>query len=287
MFLMLRKFRYSLEAIPLLLGMLLFRLLPLDTASAFGGWLGRLFGPLTRAHRVARTNMTRALPEMSERERQQALNAMWDNLGRTVGEYPHLARAEMPRRITVEGRENLEGIHKGAVFISGHFANWEIAPLTAALCGMPLAIVYRKPNNPMADWITRSIRSHYSLSMHKKGRDAAREVLEALRDDQRVSMHVDQKMSDGEPVMFFGYEAMTTTAATRLAIKLQLPLLAARVVRTDGAYFHVTLLPPVVYPMDASARYAMEEIHRLFEGWIRQLPSQWFWVHNRWNFINK
>jgi KDO2-lipid IV(A) lauroyltransferase len=76
---------------------------------------------------------------------------------------------------------------------------------------------------------------------------------------------------------------MTATAVTSIAIKQQVPLLAARVVRTDGAHFHVTVLPPILYDESADAKAAMADINKLFESWIREHPAQWFWVHNRWS----
>jgi len=284
---MLRKARYMLEAFILLLGLALLRLLPLDAASAFGGMLGRAFGPLSRAHRTAEKNLTKALPELDANQRQRILRDMWDNLGRVVGEYPHLSRGMMERRVTVEGREHIDKVKlsgKGSLFVSGHFANWEIAPLTASHCGLPLVLIYRAANNPVSDWVIRYIRSRYNLSMHKKGAEGARQAVKALKQHQAVGMLVDQKMNDGSPVPFFGYDAMTAMAIAQLAIKYQVPVLAAHVVRTDGAHFHVTVEPPAIYGPSADPREVMTELHRLFEQWIRAHPAQWFWVHNRWGF---
>jgi KDO2-lipid IV(A) lauroyltransferase len=283
---MLRKIRYSIEAVIILLGLLMFRLLPLDMASAFGGVLGQVFGPFFRAHRTAQINIAMALPELTDRQRSRILSEMWNNLGRVIGEYPHLSRPMLAQRITMEGREHVEVVKasgKGSLFISGHFANWEIAPLTASLGGLPLVLIYRAANNPVADRIIRYIRSRYNLSMHNKGREGATEALRALKENLAVGMLVDQKMNDGSPVPFFGRDAMTATAVASIAIKQQVPLLAARVVRTDGAHFHVTIMPPVMFDPKADAKEAMADINKLFEGWIREKPAQWFWVHNRWN----
>ena len=61
-----------------------FRLLPLDTASALGGWIGRTFGPRLTLSRRARRNLESALPDMTAPERDQVIRQMWDNLGRTA-----------------------------------------------------------------------------------------------------------------------------------------------------------------------------------------------------------
>ncbi len=282
---MLRKIRYALEGILICFAVLFFRLLPLDFASALAGVLARVVGPFSRAHRTARSNLEQAMPEQSESQRRRTLSDMWDNLGRVIGEYPHLTRPIMAKRITVEGREHLERIlqsGKAAIFVSGHFANWEIIPLTAALCGLPMVVIYREANNPVAEWLIRKIRASYTRSMHGKGRAGAMASIKALKEGHAVAMLIDQKQGDGSPVPFFGRTAMTPTAPVQLAIKFEVPVLAARVVRTDGVHFHVSLEPEIHYGAADTPLEGMTQLNNLFERWIREYPAQWFWVHRRW-----
>lgn len=279
------QIRYVLEALFLAVGLLFFRLLPLDMASEIGGLLARILGPLSRAHTTATRNLEAALPELNERQRKKILRDMWDNIGRVIGEYPHLTRDTMRRRIMFEGIEHLQEVMfsgKGAIFVSGHFANWEIAPLTAALNKVPLVLIYRAANNPASEWVIRAIRGKFCRALYGKGSEGARNMLKDLKAGYPVGMLVDQKMNDGKPIPFFGRDAMTATAATSLAIRMQVPLLLARVVRTDGAYFHVSLEAPINYSRNTDPAQAMLELHKQFEEWIREYPSQWFWVHNRW-----
>jgi KDO2-lipid IV(A) lauroyltransferase len=284
---MLRKIRYTAEVIGLVVGLVFFRILPLDVASALGGLLGRIFGPFSRAHLTARRNLEHALPEIDDAKRSVILRDMWDNLGRVVAEYPHLSRPIMRKRITIEGGEYLEHFKQSkeaAIYISGHFANWEIVPLAAAIRGFPMVLIYRAANNPVADRIIRYLRAGHSISMHNKGLHGARQALKALKEGVPVAMLVDQKMNDGSPVPFFGRDAMTATAVAQMAIKLQVPLFLARVVRTDGAHFHVTLHEPLKCDPGADPIDVMAGINAQFERWIREHPAQWFWVHNRWNW---
>ncbi len=282
---MLRGVRYFIESILLVAGFAIFRLLPLDAASAIAGFIARLVGPLSGAHETARRNLEMAMPEMNGQERSQILDRMWDNIGRVIGEYPHLSRRKMASRITLEGIEYLEEIRyseKAVMVVSGHFANWEIGPLAAALYGMPMVLIYRAANNPFSDWVISRIRSHYNRAMYKKGREGAHQAIKALKEGYPVGMLIDQKMNDGKPLQFFGRTAMTATAATTLAIKHQVPLMAARVVRTDGVHFQVTVERPFLYDKATDPETAMQELNNLFEKWIRKNPEQWFWVHRRW-----
>jgi len=86
------KLRYGAEAAIFFAFMALFRVLGLDKASRLGGWIGRNIFPLLPPDRVARANLAAAFPEKSEDERNEIRGIMWDNLGRVVGEYPHLGR---------------------------------------------------------------------------------------------------------------------------------------------------------------------------------------------------
>lgn len=280
-----RVIRYGIEAGLLLSLMLLFRLLPLDAASSLGGVLARIIGPFLRAHRVADANLRRVFPQYSERERSRVLSAMWDNLGRVAGEYPHLSLKVMRKRITVEGGEYLEQVrdtHTSMMFVSGHFANWEMAPLVGVMYQLPLVFIYRAANNPYAEAVIQWMRRDYRHLMYGKGRESVQHLLRALQRKQCTAMLVDQKLSEGVDVPFFGYPAKTTPSAAKLAHKFHTPMIALRIVRTDGAHFHVTVTPPMECDPDPVVQ--MTRIHQLFESWIREKPEQWFWVHNRWNW---
>ena len=78
---------------------------------------------------------------------------MWDNLGRTVGELPHLAHIMDPQsgRVQIQGEEHIQGLASdniGGIFFSAHLANWELAALATAQKGLPIHLFYRPPNNP-------------------------------------------------------------------------------------------------------------------------------------------
>ena len=68
----------------------LFKLLPLDCASAVGGGLAGRIGPFLGVSRLARRNIRRAFPELSETEIADLIGGMRSNLGRVAAEYPHL-----------------------------------------------------------------------------------------------------------------------------------------------------------------------------------------------------
>lgn len=267
----------------------LFRALPIDTASALGGKALRALGPHLKRHEVARRQLLVAFPEMPTEEQERTLREMWENLGRTLGEFAHVPRKAMMERIEVRGREHLEGLRalgKPMMFISGHFANWEIGPRIAAGLGMELLSVYRPANNPLTEILLRKMRGSFHAGMSGKGAGGAAQVIRAIKEGRNVGMLVDQKMNEGIPIPFFGRPAMTAPALAQLALKYGLPVLPGRVTRLRGAHFRVTILPPIYFTQSGDkehdVRQAMTQINALLESWVRETPGQWLWLHRRW-----
>jgi KDO2-lipid IV(A) lauroyltransferase len=284
---------YPVEAVVIHALYHLVALLPVDWASAFGGWLGRSLGPHLPFSRRAQVNLRRALPELSDSRHREILRGMWDNLGRVMAEHPHLDRLwddPVQRRIEVVGVEHLphpvEGQPRPHLMFSGHLANWELLPIGASRHGLTLTSIYRKPNNPLIQELMTAGRRAGRGRLVPKGRDGARAIVAALAEGGTVAMLVDQKMNDGISIPFFGRMAMTAPAVAQLALKFRCPLLPTRTERLAGTRFRLTILPPLTVPdtgnREADIRTLMTTINALLESWIRERPDQWLWLHKRW-----
>jgi Kdo2-lipid IVA lauroyltransferase/acyltransferase len=268
-----------------------FAVLPLDCASAVGGWLGRLIGPRLGISKRARCNIERALPELSESEIADVIRGVWDNLGRVAAEYPHLRKIrifEPGGRVETCGLEHVDravAAGRRMIIFSGHIANWEIALLAAVQYGISVAQIYRAANNPLVDRMITRFRGDAG-ELIPKGAAAARRAIATLRRGAHLTILADQKMNDGIPVPFFGRPAMTAPALAALALRFDCDVLPARVERLDGAYFRLTVFPPLPLPRTddshADAAALMAQVNAILERWIRDRPEQWFWVHRRW-----
>jgi KDO2-lipid IV(A) lauroyltransferase len=261
--------------------------LSVDGASAVGGWLGRTIGPLTGAHGKADHNLQRALPEYVADARADILKRVWDNFGRTMTEYAVIHRLE--DRIEVEGHERLAALAregKPALLFSGHIANWEVIFNALRTRTKPITIVYRKANNPLVDGIIADIRRKGVAGMAPKGASGARIILGALQKGEHVIMLVDQKLSSGVDVPFFGRPAATAPAIATFALRMQVPVFPIRVERLGGAHFKVTVEAPWTFESsddaDTDVRAALTRINARLEDWIRARPDQWLWMHRRW-----
>jgi KDO2-lipid IV(A) lauroyltransferase len=290
---LLRMARYSAEAAPFFATIGLFRLFPLDAASALGGWLGRTILYRTHLSRRARDNLSAALPEMAASAREDVIRRMWDNLGRTISEYAHLSKLSMKGdhpRIEVTGLEYVEqavATGMGIIFISAHFANWEVLPLAAAQYGLEGGGVYRPVNNPFVDrWMVRQRRANGALELIAKGANGTRRIFTLLRAGKAIFMLVDQKTNEGVAAPFFGRDAMTTPAPAALALKLGAVLLPVSNERLKGAHFRMTVHPAITYETsDDHARDVLAlttRINEEIEAIVRRNSSQWLWIHRRW-----
>ena len=215
---------------------------------------------------------------------------MWDNLGRTAAEYPHLPA------ICAEGSGRIEVVNGGAVaalahdgrpgiIFGGHFANWEVGPYTLRrLLGVPLTSVYRAPNNPWVEPVLNRLRR--APDRIAKGSEGGRHLMRLLKGGGHVGILVDQKLNDGIAVPFFGRDAMTAPAVARFGLRFDCPLLPVNAERLGGARFRVTVGAPIELSStgdtERDVHGTMRRINDMLEGWVRQRPEQWLWVHNRW-----
>jgi len=287
---MIRRIVQGLEAGLVRLFILLFRLMPLPMASAMGGAIARTLGPLLPVHRVGMRNLALAIPELPAQERRRILRGMWDNLGRVAAEFPHLPGTALTGRTEYHGREHLPPADKPVLYFSGHLGNWELSYTIAYDVGRPLALVYRAANNPVADAFICRMRASHCTDMLPKGHRGAAKMARALKQGLSLAMLVDQKMNDGIPVPFFGRPAMTAPAIAQFALRYDMPIYPARVVRKPGCRFEAIVYPPLVIERsgddEKDALAVMTKINALLESWIREHPEQWFWVHKRWPAVS-
>lgn len=268
-----------------------FKALPVERASAVGGAIARAIGPRLGASRIARRNLAHAFPAMTRNDIESCVRAVWDNLGRVAGEFPHLPEVRIfdDPRITVEGVEHIDALRddgKPGIAFSAHMGNWELSAIAGVQRGLPLSIVYRAPNNPTADALIRRVRGELMGELLPKGREGARRALAVLQSGGHLGLLPDQKMNDGISVPFFGRPAMTAPALAQFALKSECPIVPVHVVREGGFRFRIVVEPPLAFVPSGNRHRDIvaitTEINRIMEGWIREHPGQWMWLHRRW-----
>lgn len=284
------SFRHRLEALALKGAIAVFRLVPVDVASAAMGWLWRVFAPLNPRHKRALKHLEAAYPEMSLEDRKAILNQMWDNLGRVAAETFFIRDLlKDPSRFELNVDETTQSVLDGkahAVFISLHSGNWELSVQPLFAHGQKVAGVYQALKNPLADKVLRGMREDlYQHGLLPKGYETARKLMSLVKNGDLVAIMADLKEHRGASVDFFGREASATPIPATLARSSEVPLIAGRVVRTKGARFRIEAkaIPPVVTTdRKADIQVMTQQAHDLFESWIREEPGQWMWIIRKW-----
>jgi KDO2-lipid IV(A) lauroyltransferase len=290
---MIRTLRYLLEAAVFFAFMGFFRVLGVDTASAIGGFIGRKILYRTSATARARENLRAAYPDKGAADIEGIIVEMWDNLGRTIAEYPHLEKFSFkgpnPRIEIANMGTAVRAVeaNKGLLFVSGHFGNWEIMPLTATEYGVEGGLVYRPLNNPYVDrWMVRQRGKKGPKEHLGKGAQGTKRIFTLLRAGKAIFLLVDQKTSEGVPAPFFGRMAMTTPAPAALALKLGSTILPVSNERLRGARFRMTVHEPIACTPtgdhDQDVLAVTYKINEVLERAVRYRPSQWLWIHRRW-----
>jgi KDO2-lipid IV(A) lauroyltransferase len=269
----------------------LMRVLPIDMASAVGGWLFRTLGPLTSTQKTVRKNIDLAFPNMCSAQKKALILDHWERTGRTTAEFPIMDRIKNePERIKVVGLEHLRPYivaKKPFVAISMHQSNWELAPIIIIQAGIPFLVTYRAANNPYVDKRIKDARFRYGVRLFgPKGNEGAKELMAALQRGDSVGLMNDQKFNRGVKTPFFGSVVETAPGPTRLAQRFNTELIPFSVKRLRGARFEVTIHPPISVVKSESKAKSIESTVKQITQWVESVikdnPADWFWVHKRW-----
>jgi len=268
------------------------------TANGAGATM-RKFGPLFKEHRLGRENLRAAFPEKSDAEIEQILASVWDNLGRIAVEFAHLDEfcVEGVGRQTqdvityapeaTERYRRMVDSGKPMLGFAAHLANWELPAVVAKVLVDHFAVLYRRPNiRPISDVIVK-LRAPLMGELIPTSLDAPLKLARLLQSGTHVGMLVDQHYTRGVEVTFFGRPCKANPLIALLARQTESPIHGLRVVRKPGGNsFWVDITDPIEPTRDADGRIdivgTMQAITAVVEGWVREHPEQWLWLHHRW-----
>ena len=289
-----REERFAIEARAAAIVRALVRPLPRRWTLGLGRALGRLLADLDPRHvAIAAENLRQAFPHWDEPRRLRTARAVYAHFGQTLLDI--LWMAEQPRErllglIVEEGRENADGVRaagRGVVYVTGHFGNWEFYGVAFGWLGEPVGVVARPLDNPALEARLTAVRTRSGNTVISKRR-ALPDILRLLRQGAGVAILVDQNVQeqDGIFVEFFGRPAATTTVAAALAVKTGCALLPVHCeALPDGRYKFVYGRPlewtTTGNRQDDIARLT-QALTTVIEGWVRERPEQWLWMHRRW-----
>src|SRR4029450_2928868 len=262
-----------------------------DKTANFFGRATRFIGRRLREDRIGRENLNAAFPEKSPEEIETILSGVWENLGRIGAEFAHLdhiwdydinspekSRVEIPQR-THELFPPPKTDGNPALIFASHLGNWELPALAAVAHGLDAAILFRRPNSQSADRAIERTRAINMGTLIPAGRDAPLRLAQALQDGKHVAMLVDQYLTNGVEVTFFGRKTTANPMLARLRRQVHCPIHGTRIIRLPNNRFRAELSEEVKPVFDASGQIdvqgTMQAVTNVVEGWVREYPEQW------------
>ena len=283
-----KTFRYIFEYIIISGFFILFKFIGYEKSSNIGAKIGKIFGPIFRSKDIVIKNLNYAGIQNAN-DQKKIVEEMWENYGRIFAEYPFLKKFktnEFKNYILIEGQEYLADIKfnkEKAVFISGHFNNFELMAMQLENMGIDLAAIYRPLNNFFMNKKILNIRlNHICKKQIKKGKGGSRKMLDYLKKGTSVALMIDQRLSEGKKVKFFSKLASTTTIPAQLALKYECLVIPVYIERYNKHYFKMKINRPMKFTKDNSLEEITEKLNNVLEKMIVQNPGQWIWTHNRW-----
>lgn len=207
-----------------------------------------------------------------------------------------LSDARLKSLVTVEGVEHLLEVSakgQGVLVLTGHFGNWEFAPLGG--------ISQFKQYKGHLHFIRRTFGSktlerilfkrYYNAGLRVIPKKyALNKIMDVLENNHAVVFVLDQHASpvnkDGIVVDFFGKPAGTYRSLAMIAHYTDVPVVPAACYRKEDGTHVLKFYPPIPW---IQAESSGEEIlkntqhyNHILENIILERPEQWWWLHKRW-----
>jgi Kdo2-lipid IVA lauroyltransferase/acyltransferase len=270
-------------------------LLPRRVARSVGATIGALaYALLGRLRSTGFRNLELAYPEMPVAERENILRKLYRNLGWLLAEFCQMSsytRENTRNFIRYEGLENYLAARdrgNGVLIVTGHLGAWELSSFYHSLMGHPMSMVIRRLDNAKVDRLVNTVRClHGNRVLHKD--DFARGLIGAMRAGETVGILMDTNMTppQGVFVPFFGHMACTAAGMARVALRTGASVLPGFMLWEESEQKYVLRFgEPIALIESGDDEQDMIENTARFtaaiEGYVRQYPEQWLWVHRRW-----
>ena len=277
-------------------GMFVLRRLTPERAAAITSSIMRTFGPWIPEHRIGRENLAAAFPEKSAADIEHVLRGVWDNYGRVCAEIAHMDSIcdvgpdnHTDGKIVVDDRTIgylKQWDRRPLLFFTAHLANWEIPASVGRRLGLDIVVPVRRQHLDFIAEFLAQARPGGAGTYIPIGSDTTFKMKSAIDRGACIAIMVDQHIADGVNVEFFGRSCKVTPVLARLARALEWPIMGIRTIRLPDQRLRVEVVGPIEPSRDINGRInvtsTMQAVMSTVEGWVREYPDQWLWLHRRW-----
>ena len=263
------------------------KLIGLRLSRKLFGMIFQKIAPTFKSKEIIKNNLRTFSTKIEDHEAKVIISSMWKNYGMTFIEYIFLKFfRNNNKHIQIEGQSNIEEIIKRnepVIFVSGHFANYELMSMEITKRDIKLATIYRPLNNyflnPFMEYLRRKFVCQNQI---KKGIKGVREAIDYIKRNYSIALMIDQRVSEGEKINFFGKPALTTTLPAQLALKYKLSIYPVFIERLGDSNFKIKFFNEIKSTEFSNKIQLTEKLNRELEKMITNNPNQWIWTHNRW-----
>ena len=284
---MIKIFKYFIQSLVIYLFFLIGFIMRLKISRKIFSNLFRLAGSFLKSNKLTESNIKIFSPNISQIEKKKIINSMWKNYGMTFIEYIFLSNFRKKNsHIKINNEKLLLQIfekQESVIFVSGHFANFELMSMEIVKKNIKLATIYRPLNNIFLNPFMEYLRKKYVCpNQIKKGINGVRESIEYIKKKHSIALMIDQRVSEGEKIDFFGKQAFTTTLPAQLSIKYDLDIVPVYIERDQKNNFTVEFQKRLSPKNFKNKILLTVELNKVLEKMIKRNPHQWIWTHNRW-----
>ena len=284
---MIKIFSYLLQSILIYFFYLIGLILGLKISRKIFASFFLMIGPIFRSKTIVQNNLHIFSHKVSNIDEKKITKNMWKNYGMTFIEYIFLKQfRERSEHITIKGEKNLLEIiqqKKPVIFVSGHFANFELMSMEITKRNIPLATIYRPLNNIFLNPFMEYLRKKYICQNQiKKGINGVRDTIKYIKKNYSIALMIDQRVSEGEQIDFLGKLALTTTLPAQLSLKYDLGIIPVFIKRTEDDKFKIEFQKEINPKIYNDKVEITKELNKVLGKMISKNSEQWIWTHNRW-----
>lgn len=225
--------------------------------------------------------------------KEEIARAALRNAVRCFVEVTHMdsIRARFDDYVSVDGWHHVHAVldrGQGAIVVTAHLGNWEVLASYFAARGLSITGIARELNDPRLNRLLVDFRAGNGVrTIMRESASSGRDIIKVLRERGMLALLIDQDiLAPSVSVPFFGRPARTPVAGAALAVRRDLPIVAAFARRRPQGGHLLTILPPLEPPRSGDRRHDIIELTRrcneIIEAQVRAVPEEWVWWHKRW-----
>ena len=288
---MIKFIKYFFQAIIIYLFFIIIKIINLNLSRKLFSFIFNKIGPVIKSEKITNNNLEKFLGAQNLDVKNKIKVKMWKNYGKTFVEYLFLNKFRNKNsHIKIKGEEILNRIkekNKPVIFVSGHFANFELMTMELTKKEINVATIYRPLNNFFLNPFMEYLRKKYICpNQIKKGLAGVKDAIHYIKNNFSIALMIDQRLSEGKKLPFFENMALTTTLPAQIALKFNLDIVPIYIARTDDDNFQMEVYEPIKISKNEDVELDKLNIsiklNKVLEEMISRDPGQWIWTHNRW-----